>query len=33
MANEVCLRTIHLGKPYSLEAYLSVGGYSYWNKY
>jgi len=32
MANEVCLRTIHLDKPYSLEAYLSVGGYSYWNK-
>lgn len=32
MANEVCLRTIHLDEPYSLEAYLSVGGYSYWNK-
>jgi NADH-quinone oxidoreductase subunit F len=32
MANEVCLRTMHLDQPYSLEAYLSVGGYSYWNK-
>ncbi|MEY8702129.1 NADH-quinone oxidoreductase subunit F, partial [Francisella philomiragia] len=32
MANEVCFRTLHLDKPYSLESYLSVGGYSYWNK-
>ena len=32
MANEVCLRTMHLDHPYSLEVYLSVGGYSYWNK-
>ena len=32
MANEVCFRTLHLDKPWSLESYLSVGGYSYWNK-
>ncbi|MDE4940597.1 NADH-quinone oxidoreductase subunit F, partial [Francisella tularensis subsp. holarctica] len=31
MANEVCFRTLHLDNPYSLESYLSVGGYSYWN--
>ena len=28
MANEVCLRTLHLDNPASLETYLSVGGYS-----
>jgi NADH-quinone oxidoreductase subunit F len=32
MANEVCMRTLHLDKPWSLEAYLSVGGYSSWKK-
>lgn len=32
MANEVCFRTRHLNKPWSLEAYLSVGGYSVWRK-
>jgi len=28
MANEVCFRTLHLDTPWSLESYLSVGGYS-----
>jgi len=28
MANEVCFRTLHLGTPWSLKAYESVGGYS-----
>ncbi len=28
MANEVCFRTLHLEKPWSIEAYKSVGGYS-----
>lgn len=32
MANEVCFRTMHLDKPWSLESYLAVGGYSYWKK-
>jgi len=27
MANEVCFRTLHMDKPWSLESYLSVGGY------
>lgn len=27
MANEVCFRTLHMDKPWSLENYLSVGGY------
>ncbi len=27
MANEVCFRTLHLDKPWSLETYRSVGGY------
>ena len=32
MANEVCLRTCHLERPWSLTTYESVGGYSYWKK-
>ena len=32
MANEVCLRTYHLKRPWSLKTYESVGGYSYWKK-
>ena len=28
MANEVCFRTLHLGEPWSLKSYESVGGYS-----
>ena len=27
MANEVCFRTLHLDEPWTLESYLSVGGY------
>lgn len=30
--NQVCYRTLHLPEPWSLEAYLSVGGYSAWRK-
>lgn len=30
--NQVCFRTVHLDKPWSLEAYLSVGGYEVWKK-
>lgn len=32
MANEICFRTLHLDKPWSLETYLSVGGYEQWKK-
>jgi len=32
MANEVCFRTLHLPEPWSLESYLSVGGYEVWKK-
>lgn len=32
MANEVCFRTLHLEKPWTLESYLSVGGYSVWKR-
>lgn len=32
MANEVCFRTLHLKEPWSLESYLSVGGYEVWKK-
>ncbi len=32
MANEVCFRTRHLPEPWSLEAYQSVGGYTYLRK-
>ena len=27
MANEVCFRTLHLDKPWTLENYQGVGGY------
>ncbi len=30
--NQVCFRTLHLSKPWSLEAYRSVGGYQVWQK-
>jgi len=30
--NQVCFRTLHLDKPWSLEAYRSVGGYEVWQK-
>lgn len=32
MANEVCFRTLSHEIPWSLEAYLAVGGYSQWRK-
>lgn len=32
MLNQVCFRTLHHAKPWSLEAYLSVGGYEVWRK-
>ncbi len=32
MTNEVCFRTMHLDKPYTLESYKSVGGYEVWQK-
>ena len=28
--NEVCFRTLHLDQPWTLDAYLSVGGYQVW---
>ncbi len=32
MANDVCFRTLHLDKPWTLESYRSVGGYEVWKK-
>lgn len=32
MLNSVCLRTLAFEKPWSLETYLSLGGYSVWRK-
>ncbi|HEX4045934.1 MAG TPA: NADH-quinone oxidoreductase subunit NuoF [Gammaproteobacteria bacterium] len=32
MANEVCFRTLHLDKPWTLATYLSAGGYTQWKK-
>ncbi len=32
MANEVCFRTLHLDKPWTLATYESVGGYEQWKK-
>jgi NADH-quinone oxidoreductase subunit F len=32
MANEICFRTLHLDKPWTLETYLSAGGYAQWKK-
>jgi NADH-quinone oxidoreductase subunit F len=32
MANDVCFRTLHLDKPWTLANYRSVGGYSVWEK-
>lgn len=32
MANEVCFRTLHLDQPWTLESYISVGGYQVWKK-
>lgn len=30
--NQVCYRTFHLNQPWTLESYLSVGGYSAWRR-
>ncbi|MEO8401192.1 MAG: NADH-quinone oxidoreductase subunit NuoF [Gammaproteobacteria bacterium] len=32
MANEICFRTLHLDKPWTLKTYQSVGGYEQWKK-
>ena len=32
MANEICFRTLHLDKPWTLATYVSVGGYEQWKK-
>lgn len=32
MQNEVCFRTLHLDKPWTMESYQSVGGYQVWQK-
>lgn len=32
MANDVCFRTLHLDKPWTLDTYRSVGGYAVWEK-
>lgn len=32
MANEICFRTLHLDKPWTLATYLNAGGYEQWKK-
>lgn len=32
MANEICFRTLHLDKPWTLATYQSSGGYKVWRK-
>ncbi len=32
MLNQICYRTLHLDKPWTLETYLSAGGYEVWKK-
>ncbi|RUA10222.1 MAG: NADH-quinone oxidoreductase subunit F, partial [Flavobacteriia bacterium] len=32
MANEVCFRTLHLDKPWSIKTYRENGGYEVWEK-
>jgi len=32
MANEVCYRTLGLNRPWSIETYISVGGYEAWKR-
>lgn len=32
LVNGVCYRTLHLKEPWTLDSYLSVGGYSVWKK-
>lgn len=32
MLNQICYRTLHLDKPWTLDTYLSAGGYEVWKK-
>jgi len=32
MANEICFRTLHLAKPWTLATYQNAGGYAQWKK-
>lgn len=32
MANDICYRTLHLDKPWTMATYQSVGGYEQWKK-
>ena len=32
MANEICFRSLHLDKPWTLATYESIGGYAQWRK-
>ncbi len=32
MANEVCFRTLHMDKPWTLKTYQEAGGYAVWKK-
>lgn len=32
MANEICFRTLNLDKPWTMETYMSAGGYAQWKK-
>ncbi len=32
MANEVCFRTLHMDKPWTLETYQEAGGYEVWKR-
>ncbi len=32
MANEVCFRTLHLDRPWTLDTYASAGGYEAWKR-
>jgi NADH-quinone oxidoreductase subunit F len=32
VANEICFRTLHLDKPWTLATYQSAGGYEQWKK-
>lgn len=32
MANDICFRTLHLDKPWTLKTYVSAGGYEQWKK-
>src|SRR3990167_2029087 len=32
MANEVCFRTLSLDKPWTMQTYVSIGGYAQWKK-